>query len=93
MTMKTKNWTDESIAALPGTMWKGKGGWRAVRRITKASAVPGMSWFRGDVYWSRHGKEERRIPQYAPYFCEWLLTAQPANSAAHEFVAKYGESQ
>lgn len=59
----------KNFESLVGRTFRGKGG---IRKITRVRQL-GSHW---DVHWCRPGKPERAMPQYSPYFLEWLRTAE-----------------
>lgn len=62
---------------LIGRAFSGDGGIRVVTRVEYAHGVC-------DVYWSRPGGRERKVPVYWPYFVEWLETANEIDPQSKE---------
>jgi hypothetical protein len=66
MPVRQDHWTSEDIQALIGRSFKDRKG--LIRVVTR---VEGM-----DVYWRRHGGNERKVPMWWTYFRESIPNDQ-----------------
>jgi len=68
--------TVEEAKALVGTIWERDGLKREITRVERLREMKSYNIIAGDVYWRRPGGKERKLPQWIPYFNEWLTKAK-----------------
>ena len=61
---------------LIGQVWERDGKQREITRIENLYPDHRGELVFGDVYWKRPGRKERKVPQWLPYFDEWLSKAE-----------------
>ena len=72
--------TIEDAKALIGTTWERDGKSRTVTRIEDLHVSTwDNSTVVGVAYWKRPGGKERKLPQWLPYFLQWLSKAERVN--------------
>lgn len=76
--------TIDDVKAMVGKTYTKNGNTRTVCRIEGLSQ--GVCGLTGNVYWKRPGGNERRLPQYLPYFLEWVKKAQEVTPEDDEAV-------
>jgi hypothetical protein len=80
--------TVEQAAELAGTIWEQDKLQRQVVRVENIATSRTSSHIRGNVYWKRPGAPvPRKLPQWLPYFNDWLAKATPVNDKAKAMQA------
>jgi hypothetical protein len=76
--------TIDDVKTMIGKTYTRNGNMRTICRID--DLYQGVCGFTGNVYWKRPGGKERRLPQYLPYFLDWVKNASEVPQEEDEAI-------